>query len=75
MLASDVAQLNIDDVASDARIRALGGDHRCIGSREPVTPGTRYEWRLTIDGFHDEAWSVVFTTRRRWTQVEQDASV
>lgn len=29
----------------------------------PVEPDRRYEWRLTIDGKHDNAWSVGFTTR------------
>jgi hypothetical protein len=29
----------------------------------PLQPDTRYEWRLSIDGHHDEDWSVTFTTR------------
>jgi hypothetical protein len=29
----------------------------------PLEPDKRYEWRLTIDGQHEEAWSVAFGTR------------
>jgi hypothetical protein len=29
----------------------------------PLKPDTRYEWRLTIDGKHEEGWSVAFSTR------------
>ena len=29
----------------------------------PLEPDTRYEWRLSIDGHHDENWSVTFSTR------------
>jgi hypothetical protein len=31
----------------------------------PIEPDRRYEWRLSIDKRHDEAWSVGFTTRPR----------
>jgi hypothetical protein len=29
----------------------------------PLQPDSRYEWRLSIDGHHEEDWSVAFTTR------------
>jgi hypothetical protein len=29
----------------------------------PLAPGARYEWRLSIDGHHDEDWRVAFSTR------------
>jgi hypothetical protein len=29
----------------------------------PLQPDMRYEWRLSIDGHHDEDWSVAFATR------------
>lgn len=29
----------------------------------PIPPGGRYEWRLSIDGHHEEDWRVGFTTR------------
>jgi hypothetical protein len=29
----------------------------------PLEADERYEWRLTIDGHHDEDWSLPFTTR------------
>jgi len=29
----------------------------------PLEPDTRYEWRLTIDGRHEDDWSLPFTTR------------
>lgn len=28
-----------------------------------LSPGQRYQWRLTIDGHQDEDWTVAFTTR------------
>jgi hypothetical protein len=30
---------------------------------QPIPPGGRYEWRLTIDGETDEDWRLSFTTR------------
>lgn len=30
----------------------------------PVPPGGRYEWRLSIDGTHEEDWRVGFSTRQ-----------
>jgi hypothetical protein len=30
---------------------------------QPIPPGGRYEWRLSIDGHTDEDWRLVFTTR------------
>jgi len=30
----------------------------------PLPPGQMYEWRLEIDGHHDENWSAVFFVRR-----------
>jgi hypothetical protein len=30
---------------------------------QPIPPGGRYEWRLTIDGESDEDWRLAFTTR------------
>jgi hypothetical protein len=32
-------------------------------ARGPLTPSSRYTWRLSIDGFHDEDWEVSFSTR------------
>jgi len=29
----------------------------------PLDPGSRYEWRLTIDGKEDDEWRVAFSTR------------
>jgi hypothetical protein len=34
----------------------------------PIPPGGRYEWRLTIDGEHDQDWSLAFSTRPAGTQ-------
>jgi uncharacterized protein DUF6941 len=31
--------------------------------RGPLEPSTRYTWRLSIDGYHDEDWEVSFSTR------------
>ena len=30
---------------------------------QPLPPGGRYEWRLTVDGESDEDWRLAFTTR------------
>lgn len=30
--------------------------------RGPLPPGTRFTWRLSIDGHHEEDWAVSFTT-------------
>ncbi len=32
-------------------------------SPQPIAPGGRYEWRLSIDGHTDEDWRLGFTTR------------
>jgi hypothetical protein len=29
----------------------------------PLRPGGRYEWRLSVNGYHDEDWTLPFTTR------------
>ena len=29
----------------------------------PLSPGSRYTWRLSIDGTQDESWALGFTTR------------
>jgi hypothetical protein len=29
----------------------------------PLAPGSRFEWRLTIDGVEDDEWRVAFSTR------------
>jgi hypothetical protein len=29
----------------------------------PIPPGQRYEWRLSINGHHDEDWTLPFTMR------------
>jgi uncharacterized protein DUF6941 len=29
----------------------------------PLEPGSRFEWRLTIDGVEDDEWRVAFSTR------------
>lgn len=29
----------------------------------PLPPGSRYTWRLSIDGMQDQAWALGFTTR------------
>jgi hypothetical protein len=29
----------------------------------PLAPGSRYEWRLSIDGVEDDEWRVAFSTR------------
>jgi hypothetical protein len=31
--------------------------------RGPLQPSSRYTWRLSIDGHHDEDWEVSFSTR------------
>lgn len=30
---------------------------------QPIPPGDRYEWRLTVNGESDEAWRLPFSTR------------
>ena len=32
--------------------------------RLPLAPGTRYSWRLVIDGAAQDDWVLPFTTRR-----------
>lgn len=34
-----------------------------VGPGLPLVPGTRYQWRLTIDGHEGEDWYVGFNTR------------
>lgn len=34
-----------------------------IGAGLPLEAGRRYEWRLSIDGTHDESWSAPFFVR------------
>ncbi len=38
----------------------------CIGL--PIAPGTRYEWRLSIDGYTETDWTLPFSTRPATTQ-------
>lgn len=33
-----------------------------IGPGIPLAPGTIYEWRLSIDGTHEDEWTLPFTT-------------
>jgi len=39
----------------------------------PLAPGSRYEWRLSVNRHHDEDWTLPFTTRP-FAMLEADAA-